>query len=102
MMDEAEHGGGLLLMREGHVLANTPIKLERTGCQSLEEAFLSFIRPTKTAPQPRRLSPPAIPRDHARIPAPTRCRYVPRLFGHARESTFRENHDLGPAPGYGT
>lgn len=46
VMDEADHCGDLLLMREGHVLAHTtPAKLrEDTGCQSLEEAFLSVIR----------------------------------------------------------
>ncbi|OBK71453.1 ABC transporter ATP-binding protein [Mycobacterium sp. 1274761.0] len=46
VMDEADHCGDLLLMREGHLLAHTtPRKLrEETGCQSLEEAFLSVIR----------------------------------------------------------
>jgi ABC-2 type transport system ATP-binding protein len=46
VMDEADHCGDLLLMREGHLLAHTtPRKLrEDTGCQSLEEAFLSVIR----------------------------------------------------------
>ncbi len=46
VMDEAEHCGDLLLMRDGHLLAHTtPTKLrEETGCQSLEEAFLSVIR----------------------------------------------------------
>jgi len=46
VMDEADHCGDLLLMRDGHVLAHTtPTKLrEDTGCQSLEEAFLSVIR----------------------------------------------------------
>jgi ABC-2 type transport system ATP-binding protein len=46
VMDEADHCGDLLLMREGHLLAHTtPRKLrEDTGCQSLEEAFLSIIR----------------------------------------------------------
>jgi ABC-2 type transport system ATP-binding protein len=46
VMDEADHCGDLLLMREGHLLAHTtPGKLrEDTGCQSLEEAFLSVIR----------------------------------------------------------
>jgi ABC-2 type transport system ATP-binding protein len=45
VMDEADHCGDLLLMRDGHVLAHTtPTKLrEDTGCQSLEEAFLSVI-----------------------------------------------------------
>jgi ABC-2 type transport system ATP-binding protein len=51
VMDEAEHCGDLLLLREGRLLANTtPTKLrEDTGCQSLEEAFLSVIRHS-TAP----------------------------------------------------
>jgi ABC-2 type transport system ATP-binding protein len=46
VMDEADHCGDLLLMRDGRVLAHTtPAKLrEETGCQSLEEAFLSVIR----------------------------------------------------------
>jgi ABC-2 type transport system ATP-binding protein len=46
VMDEADHCADLLLMREGHLLAHTtPTKLrEDTGCQSLEEAFLSVIR----------------------------------------------------------
>jgi ABC-2 type transport system ATP-binding protein len=46
VMDEADHCGDLVLMREGHLLAHsTPTKLrEDTGCQSLEEAFLSVIR----------------------------------------------------------
>jgi ABC-2 type transport system ATP-binding protein len=51
VMDEADHCGDLLLMREGHVLAHTtPRKLrEDTGCQSLEEAFLSVIRHSTAA-----------------------------------------------------
>ncbi|WP_326546701.1 ABC transporter ATP-binding protein [Mycolicibacterium sp. ND9-15] len=46
VMDEADHCGDLLLMRDGRLLAHTtPAKLrEDTGCQSLEEAFLSVIR----------------------------------------------------------
>ncbi|MCV7152808.1 ABC transporter ATP-binding protein [Mycolicibacterium pyrenivorans] len=46
VMDEAEHCEDLLLMRDGQVLAHsTPNRLrEDTGCQSLEEAFLSVIR----------------------------------------------------------
>jgi ABC-2 type transport system ATP-binding protein len=53
VMDEADHCGDLLLMRDGHLLAHTtPSKLrEDTGCQSLEEAFLSVIR-RSTAPAP--------------------------------------------------
>jgi ABC-2 type transport system ATP-binding protein len=51
VMDEADHCGDLLLLREGRLLAHTtPAKLrEDTGCQSLEEAFLSVIRHS-TAP----------------------------------------------------
>ncbi len=51
VMDEADHCGDLLLMRDGHVLAHTtPSKLrEDTGCQSLEEAFLSVIRHSTAA-----------------------------------------------------
>jgi ABC-2 type transport system ATP-binding protein len=51
VMDEADHCGDLLLMREGHLLAHsTPEKLrEATGCQSLEEAFLSVIRHSTAA-----------------------------------------------------
>jgi ABC-2 type transport system ATP-binding protein len=50
-MDEADHCGDLLLMREGRLLAQTtPGKLrEDTGCQSLEEAFLSVIRHSTAA-----------------------------------------------------
>lgn len=46
VMDEADHCGDLLLMRDGHLLAHTtPARLrEDTGCQSLEQAFLSVIR----------------------------------------------------------
>jgi ABC-2 type transport system ATP-binding protein len=45
VMDEAEHCGDLLLMRDGYLLAHTtPTQLrEDTGCTSLEEAFLSII-----------------------------------------------------------
>jgi ABC-2 type transport system ATP-binding protein len=51
VMDEADHCKDLLLMREGHLLAHsTPTKLrEETGCQSLEEAFLSVIRHSTAA-----------------------------------------------------
>jgi ABC-2 type transport system ATP-binding protein len=53
VMDEADHCGDLLLLREGRLLAHTtPTKLrEDTGCTSLEEAFLSVIRHS-TAPAP--------------------------------------------------
>jgi ABC-2 type transport system ATP-binding protein len=46
VMDEADHCGDLLLMREGRLVAHTtPTQLrEDTGCRSLEEAFLSVIR----------------------------------------------------------
>ncbi|RRR41554.1 ABC transporter ATP-binding protein [Mycolicibacter terrae] len=52
VMDEADHCGDLLLMREGRLLARTsPRRLrEETGCTSMEEAFLSVIRRT-TAPR---------------------------------------------------
>jgi ABC-2 type transport system ATP-binding protein len=51
VMDEADHCGDLLLMRDGHLLAHTtPRNLrEDTGCQSLEEAFLSVIRHSTAA-----------------------------------------------------
>ena len=51
VMDEADHCGDLLLMREGHLLAHTtPTRLrEETGCQSLEEAFLSVIQHSTAA-----------------------------------------------------
>jgi ABC-2 type transport system ATP-binding protein len=51
VMDEADHCGDLLLMRDGHLLDHTtPQKLrEDTGCQSLEEAFLSVIRHSTAA-----------------------------------------------------
>jgi ABC-2 type transport system ATP-binding protein len=46
VMDEADHCGDLLLMREGCLVAHTtPTQLrEDTGCTSLEDAFLSIIR----------------------------------------------------------
>jgi ABC-2 type transport system ATP-binding protein len=46
VMDEAEHCGDLLLMRDGHLVAHTtPTQLrEDTGCTSLEDAFLSIIK----------------------------------------------------------
>lgn len=51
VMDEADHCGDLLLLREGSLLAHTtPTKLrEDTGCQSLEEAFLSVIKRSTAA-----------------------------------------------------
>ncbi|MCV7212929.1 ABC transporter ATP-binding protein [Mycolicibacterium canariasense] len=51
VMDEADHCGDLLLMREGRLLAHTtPTRLrEDTGCSSLEEAFLSVIRHSTAA-----------------------------------------------------
>lgn len=54
VMDEADHCGELLLMREGRLLAHTtPTRLrEDAGCTSLEEAFLSIIRhATVSAPR---------------------------------------------------
>lgn len=46
VMDEADHCGDLLLMREGRLLAHTtPAELRKdTSCTSLEEAFLTVIR----------------------------------------------------------
>jgi ABC-2 type transport system ATP-binding protein len=46
VMDEADHCGDLLLMRDGCLVAHTtPTQLrEDTGCTSLEDAFLSIIR----------------------------------------------------------
>lgn len=46
VMDEAEHCNELLLMRDGHLLAQlTPDELrQRTGETSLENAFLALIR----------------------------------------------------------
>ncbi|MDH6247667.1 ABC transporter ATP-binding protein [Mycobacterium sp. OTB74] len=51
VMDEADHCGDLVLMREGRILAHTtPTKLrEDTGCTSLEEAFLTVIRHSTAA-----------------------------------------------------
>jgi len=51
VMDEADRCADLLLMRDGHLLAHiTPDQLrEETGCQSLEEAFLSIIRRSTAA-----------------------------------------------------
>ncbi|BBX73606.1 multidrug ABC transporter ATP-binding protein [Mycobacterium shinjukuense] len=48
VMDEADHCGDLLLMREGCLVAHTtPTQLrEDTGCTALEEAFLSIIKRT--------------------------------------------------------
>ncbi len=45
VMDEADHCGDLLLMRDGHLVAHTtPAQLRKdTECRSLEDAFLSII-----------------------------------------------------------
>jgi ABC-2 type transport system ATP-binding protein len=50
VMDEADHCGDLLLMREGNLVAHTtPTQLrEDTGCTSLEDAFLSIIKRSST------------------------------------------------------
>jgi ABC-2 type transport system ATP-binding protein len=50
VMDEADHCGDLLLMRDGHLVAHTtpPRLREDTGCTSLEDAFLSIIRRSTT------------------------------------------------------
>lgn len=54
VMDEADHCGQLLLLRDGRLLAHTsPTRLRKdTGCSSLEDAFLSIIR-RSTAAAPR-------------------------------------------------
>lgn len=46
VLDEADHCGDLLLMRDGHLVAHTTgTQLrEDTGCPSLEDAFLSMIQ----------------------------------------------------------
>jgi ABC-2 type transport system ATP-binding protein len=46
VMDEADHCGDLLLLRDGRLVAHTtPTQLrEDTGCMSLEEAFLAIIK----------------------------------------------------------
>ncbi len=46
VMDEADHCGDLLLMRDGQLVTyTTPTRLrEDTGCTSLEDAFLSIIK----------------------------------------------------------
>jgi len=50
VMDEADHCGDLLLMRDGQLVAHTtPTQLrEDTGCTSLEDAFLSIIKRSAT------------------------------------------------------
>lgn len=52
VMDEADHCGDLLLMRDGHLVAHTtPTRLrEDTGCTSLEDAFLSIIKRSTMRP----------------------------------------------------
>ncbi|MGV0792125.1 ABC transporter ATP-binding protein [Mycolicibacterium sp. XJ1819] len=52
VMDEADRCGDLMLMRDGRLLGHlTPDALRKeTGCQSLEEAFLSIIRRSTAAP----------------------------------------------------
>lgn len=51
VMDEADHCDELVLMREGRVLAHTtPANLRKdSGCQSLEQAFLSVIERSTAA-----------------------------------------------------
>lgn len=51
VMDEADHCGDLILLREGRLLAHsTPGQLRKDmGCTSLEEAFLSVIRRSTAA-----------------------------------------------------
>lgn len=50
VMDEADHCGDLLLMRDGHLVAHTTgTQLrEDTGCTSLEDAFLTVIKHSST------------------------------------------------------
>lgn len=50
VMDEADHCGDLLLMRDGQLVAHaTSAQLrEDTGCTSLEDAFLSIIKHSTT------------------------------------------------------
>jgi ABC-2 type transport system ATP-binding protein len=47
-MDEADRCDRLLLMRDGELLADeTPASLrERTGCESLDDAFLALVEAT--------------------------------------------------------
>jgi ABC-2 type transport system ATP-binding protein len=51
VMDEAEHCDVLVLMRDGHVVANeAPDELRReTGCDDLEEAFVALIEREEAA-----------------------------------------------------
>jgi ABC-2 type transport system ATP-binding protein len=53
VMDEADHCGDLLLMREGRLVVHTtPTQLrEDTGCTSLEDAFLSMIKARQAEPK---------------------------------------------------
>ncbi len=46
-MDEADRCDELVLMREGQIVTSeTPVGLrERTGAESLEEAFLRLVEP---------------------------------------------------------
>ncbi|MCV7408107.1 multidrug ABC transporter ATP-binding protein [Mycobacterium florentinum] len=55
VMDEADHCGDLLLMRDGNLVAHTtPTQLrEDTGCTSLEDAFLSIIKRTMAPAGPK-------------------------------------------------
>jgi ABC-2 type transport system ATP-binding protein len=51
VMDEADRCEALLLLREGHLLAQaTPAELlERTGAERLDDAFLRLIEEERTA-----------------------------------------------------
>ena len=73
VMDEADHCGDLLLMRDGHLLAHTtPTKLrEDTGCSHWRKRFCPS---SGTAPQPQPAEPAGLPRHHRANPAPARRR----------------------------
>ena len=89
VMDEADHCEDLLLMRDGQVLAHsTPARLrEDTGCQSLEEAFLSIIRRGTAARTAECADPSGLPRHHCPDPAPA-----------GRRSPQRRDDPGGPEP----
>ena len=88
VMDEADHCGDLLLMRDGHLVAQTtPTQLrEDTGCTSLEDAFLSIIRRSTSA---KRVRAAGIHRDHNADPAST-----------GRRPPQRRDDSGGAGPGY--
>ena len=73
VMDEADHCGDLLLMRDGHLVAHTtPTKLrEDTGCSHWRKRFCPS---SGTAPQPQPAEPAGLPGHHHANPAPARRR----------------------------